>query len=108
MRAHVDVSLLETGLTGSFDAEITGDDVTHGKPAPDLFLGAAAKLGVDPVDCIVFEDAPAGVTAGKAAGMRVIAVPHEGTPKGSFEPAPDAFAVDLHAAIEILDRWIAD
>jgi HAD superfamily hydrolase (TIGR01509 family) len=107
MRVHVDLSLLEVGLNDGFDAEITGDDVTHGKPAPDLFLGAAAKLGVSPGDCIVFEDAPAGVTAGKAAGMRVIAVPHEGTPRENFDPAPDEFAPDLHAAIAILERWIA-
>jgi HAD superfamily hydrolase (TIGR01509 family) len=107
MRVHVDLSLREVGLTGRFDAEVTGDDVTHGKPAPDLFLGAAAKLGVQPNDCVVFEDAPAGVTAGKAAGMRVIAVPHEGTPQPSFDPAPDEFAPDLHHAIAILERWIA-
>jgi HAD superfamily hydrolase (TIGR01509 family) len=107
MRVHVDLSLLEVGLNDKFDAEITGDDVTHGKPEPDLFLGAAAKLGVAPNDCVVLEDAPAGVTAGKAAGMRVIAVPHEGTPQTNFEPAPDEFAPDLHGAIAILERWIA-
>jgi HAD superfamily hydrolase (TIGR01509 family) len=107
MRVHVDLSLLEVGLNGAFDAEITGDDVMHGKPAPDLFVGAAAKLGVAPADCVVFEDAPAGVTAGKAAGMRVIAVPHEGTPRANFEPAPDEFAPDLHGAIVILERWLA-
>ena len=107
MRAHVDLSLAETGLAGIFDAEITGDDVSRGKPAPDLFLGAAARLDVDPADCIVFEDAPAGVTAGKAAGMRVIAVPHRETPRANFDPAPDAFASDLHDAIAILESWSA-
>lgn len=107
MRQHVDLSLSETGLKSSFDAEITGDDVTHGKPAPDLFLGAAAKLGVAPVDCVVFEDAPAGVAAGKAAGMRVIAVPHVGTPRAQFVPAPDAFVGSLHDAIPMLEQWLA-
>jgi HAD superfamily hydrolase (TIGR01509 family) len=106
MRAHCDLSLSETGLAGSFDAEITGDDVTHGKPAPDLFLGAVAKLGVEPSDCVVLEDAPAGVAAGKAASMRVIAVPHAGTPRAHFEPAPDAFVASLHDAIPILAEWL--
>jgi sugar-phosphatase len=54
-------------------AFITAEMVSHGKPAPDCFLLAAKKLDVDPRDCIVCEDAPSGVAAGKAAGMRVIA-----------------------------------
>ena len=55
---------------------VTSDDVTIGKPEPEPYLRAAALLGVAPVDCVVIEDAPAGVTAGLAAGMRVIAVTH--------------------------------
>jgi beta-phosphoglucomutase-like phosphatase (HAD superfamily) len=107
MRQHVDLSLSETGLAGRFDAEITGDDVARGKPAPDLFLDAAARLGVEPADCVVFDDAPAGVAAGKAAGMRVIAVPHAGTPRAHFQPAPDVFVASLHDAIPVLDAWLA-
>jgi mannitol-1-/sugar-/sorbitol-6-phosphatase len=53
---------------------ITADDVQPGKPAPDGYLLAARRLDLDPVDCVVIEDAPAGIQAGKAAGMRVIAV----------------------------------
>jgi sugar-phosphatase len=53
---------------------ITADDVTRGKPAPDGYLLAARRLELDPADCVVIEDAPAGIQAGKAAGMRVIAV----------------------------------
>lgn len=53
---------------------ITADDVKRGKPAPEAYLLAAAGLDVDPADCIVFEDAPAGVEAAQAAGARVIAV----------------------------------
>ena len=49
--------------------------VTHGKPAPDAFLAAAEKLGAAPADCLVFEDAPSGVEAAVAAGMRVVVVP---------------------------------
>ena len=53
---------------------ITADDIRAGKPAPDAYLLAAKRLQVDPEDCVVVEDAPAGIQAGKAAGMRVIAV----------------------------------
>ncbi|MFT5041774.1 MAG: pseudouridine-5'-monophosphatase [Hyphomicrobiaceae bacterium] len=60
-----------------FDAIVVGDDprVMRGKPAPDILLVAAGDLGIPPVDCLVFEDAPAGLEAGLAAGMRVIALP---------------------------------
>jgi sugar-phosphatase len=54
--------------------------VTNGKPDPEAYLLGAERLGVDPADCIVLEDAPAGVTAGKAAGMTVIAVTTTHTP----------------------------
>ena len=56
------------------DVFITADDVTRGKPAPDGYLLAARRLDLDPAECVVIEDAPAGIQAGKAAGMRVIAV----------------------------------
>ena len=60
-----------------FEVVITGDhpEVQQGKPAPDIFLTAARTLGVPPENCLVFEDAPAGIQAARAAGMRVIAVP---------------------------------
>src|SRR5689334_7305466 len=53
---------------------VTADDVARGKPAPDPYLTPARKLGVAPGRCVVIEDAPAGVAAGRAAGARVIAV----------------------------------
>ncbi|WP_162864034.1 HAD-IA family hydrolase, partial [Pseudomonas viridiflava] len=56
------------------DVVITAEDVTQGKPAPDGFLLAAQRLGVEPAQCLVFEDAPAGIAAGKAAGARVVVV----------------------------------
>ncbi|WP_407312462.1 HAD-IA family hydrolase [Pseudomonas sp. nanlin1] len=60
-----------------FDTIVTADDpeVKAAKPAPDIFLTAARRLGVEPKDCLVFEDSPFGVTAAKAAGMVAIAVP---------------------------------
>jgi HAD superfamily hydrolase (TIGR01509 family) len=63
-----------TGLWEHFEGRIyAASEVEHGKPAPDLFLHAARSEGFAPADCAVVEDAPAGVAAGKAAGMRVLA-----------------------------------
>jgi sugar-phosphatase len=59
---------------------VTADQVSRGKPAPDPYLLAAERLGVDPADCVVLEDAPAGVAAGKAAGMAVWAVTNTHAP----------------------------
>ncbi|KAK1183368.1 HAD-IA family hydrolase [Streptomyces sp. NBS 14/10] len=53
---------------------ISADDITRGKPDPEPFLLAADKLGFDPARCVVFEDAPAGLAAGRAAGMRTVAL----------------------------------
>ena len=57
-----------------FTAIITSDEVRRGKPAPDVFLKAAEGLGVPPSECLVFEDVPNGIRAGKSAGMSVCAV----------------------------------
>jgi pseudouridine-5'-monophosphatase len=72
-----------------FAAKITGDDprVVRGKPAPDIFLIAAAELGTDPGDCVVFEDAPAGVAAARAAGAQVVAVPDPAMDRAKFDDA---------------------
>jgi len=62
-------------LTAFFDVIVTGDEVERGKPHPDIYLGAAEKLGVTPDACLVIEDALSGIAAAKAAGMRVAAMP---------------------------------
>lgn len=73
-RDNVTVCLQALGLTHAFQAAVSGEDVVRGKPAPDIFLAAAVAIGVRPTDCIVFEDAPAGIAAAQAAGMRVVAL----------------------------------
>lgn len=72
-----------------FQSIVTGDDprVLAGKPAPDIFLRAAADLGVAAHDCLVFEDAPAGVTAARAAGMQVIALPDPAMDRDRYRDA---------------------
>ncbi len=62
------------GFEGLFGGMVTSEDVTHGKPHPDVFLRAAAKTGIAPARCIVFEDALAGIEAGRAGGMKVVGV----------------------------------
>jgi beta-phosphoglucomutase len=66
------------GLAPYLEAIISGERVAHGKPAPDIFLAAAAALGVAPERCVVIEDAPAGVAAAHAGGMRCLAVRRAG------------------------------
>lgn len=73
-RANIDLALGELGIADLFDVLVSSEDVPIGKPDPGVFLAAAEKLGVSPADCLVIEDAPAGVQAGKAAGMAVVAL----------------------------------
>jgi HAD superfamily hydrolase (TIGR01509 family) len=68
-------NLTEIGLPlETFDAVVTGEDMVNKKPAPDIFLAAAKKLGLDPKNCLVVEDAVNGVQAAKAAGARCLAL----------------------------------
>jgi len=72
-----------------FQCVVLGDDpeIRHGKPAPDIFLVAARRLGADPARCLVFEDSPAGITAARAAGMFAIAVPDPHMDDGAYPGA---------------------
>jgi HAD superfamily hydrolase (TIGR01509 family) len=74
-RIKVVANLQKIGLPAeSWDAVVTGELVEHKKPAPDIFLIAALRLGVSPAECAIVEDAVNGIQAAKAAGMRCIAV----------------------------------
>ena len=73
-RERIELSLAATGLLDLFTPSIfSATMVENGKPAPDLFLHAAAEMGADPSACLVVEDSPAGIVAAQAAGMRVCA-----------------------------------
>src|SRR5262249_39173850 len=61
-------------LPAPFDAVVSAEEVAHGKPDPDVFLAAAERLAVAPARCVVVEDAPSGVEAGRRAGMRTLGV----------------------------------
>ncbi|NBR64083.1 MAG: HAD family phosphatase, partial [Verrucomicrobia bacterium] len=71
---NVRLGLRKLGLGKFFRVAVTAEHVERGKPAPDVFLQVARRLGVPAERCVVFEDAPAGVAAGRAAGMRVVGV----------------------------------
>lgn len=70
-------------ILATMSAVVTGDEVEHGKPAPDIFLEAARRLGCDPTRCVVFEDAPAGITAAHAAGCAAVALPDSRMPENA-------------------------
>jgi HAD superfamily hydrolase (TIGR01509 family) len=73
-RKKVELQLIKTGLMSYFEGRIfSGHEMPRSKPAPDVYLAAAAALGVDPKRCAVIEDTPAGTTAGVAAGATVFA-----------------------------------
>jgi len=74
-RLVAEKTLQAVGISDLFDEVVTANDVDCGKPAPDIFLEAANRLEVDPKNCLVLEDAPAGIMAAQNAGMEVVTVP---------------------------------
>lgn len=89
---RLDLSLAVTGLRPLFgDHVYSASQVQNGKPAPDLFLLAAGRLGADPARCIVIEDSPAGIRAAHAAGMRAVGF------LGGSHAAPAGLAMRLRA-----------
>jgi HAD superfamily hydrolase (TIGR01509 family) len=84
-RERLDRTLARAGLDTLFAVSVAGDEIVHGKPAPDMFLEVARRLGVAPQDCVVIEDSAPGVAAGVAAGMVTVGVLRDGVD-------PDALA----------------
>lgn len=97
--------LARHGIRALFDAVCTRDEVRQVKPAPDLFLLAAARLGASPAECLVFEDSPNGIRAARAAGMKCVAIPNPLTrhlPLGEADLVVGSLAD--HSLAEILGR----
>ncbi len=101
-REVIDLVLDRAGIAGLFSATVSSEEVARGKPSPDVYLEALARLGVAPAAATAIEDSSNGLRAAAAAGMRVVAVPHP-----AFPPAPDALAL-AHVVLRGLDELDAD
>ncbi len=91
------------GIRPLFGAVVTGDEVAHRKPSPDVYLEAARRLGVDPARSVAIEDSGPGITAARAAGMKAIAIPHWLTERHDLRAAHLTVA---HAGELTLDRLV--
>jgi HAD superfamily hydrolase (TIGR01509 family) len=101
-RILIDQVLATAGLTGAFRTTLSTEEVPRGKPAPDVYLEAASRLGVDPRLCAAVEDSSNGLRSAAAAGYAVIAVPH-----GVYPPAEDALAA-ASLVVDNLDELTAE
>jgi HAD superfamily hydrolase (TIGR01509 family) len=86
-RELIDAVLRALELTELFEVTVSSEEVARGKPAPDVYLEAARRLGVEPARCAAVEDSASGIRAARAAGMRVLAYPNR-----HFPPEPDVLA----------------
>lgn len=96
-RENVDFVVELIGAQGIFDSIISAEDVAHGKPDPEVFLKGAAALGVDPEDCVVFEDATYGIEAALAGGMKAVCLTTTHDREYFNSVMPDAFVPNLGA-----------
>ena len=101
--ADIKNNLEKTKLEKYIDEIASGAEVENGKPAPDVFLLAAERLGVDPKDCLILEDSKAGIKAGKASGAMVFMVPDMFTVDKECEDTADRILTNLGEVIEILE-----
>nr|WP_281383388.1 HAD family phosphatase [Pseudoxanthomonas broegbernensis] len=99
--------LEKAGLLGWFDAVCTSSDVAHPKPAPDVYLLAARRLGVDPAHCLVLEDSPTGVRAALAAGMTPVQVPDMLQPDAQVRALGHRIVASLDEARRLLEARLA-
>lgn len=97
------IILERTGLAKFFDAIVDGNDVSAAKPDPEVFLLGAKRLGLNPDECIVFEDAQAGIEAAQAGGMKVVAVGTEELLKGG-----DLYIQDMAKDFDRLNTFISE
>ncbi|HEX4084068.1 MAG TPA: HAD family phosphatase [Chthoniobacteraceae bacterium] len=103
-RENIEVSLDVLGLREYFRAIVSSEDVSHGKPDPEVFLKAGEKIGVPPERCVVFEDAHVGIEAAHRAGMRVIAVATT-NPLGDLGVADRAVERLDELTVEAVGAW---
>jgi len=103
---NVQLGLRKLGLEKYFQTAVTAENVSRGKPAPDVFLEVSRRLKVEPSRCVVFEDAPAGVEAGRAAGMKVVGVTTT-HPEGHLEGVGREVTRLDELTVEGIARWVS-
>lgn len=106
-RRWVEGWLQRLGIRHAFTTVVTADDVTATKPAPDLFLAAAARLGLPPAECLVLEDSPNGIRAARAAGCPVVAIPGAISGQVPLPPADLLLPSLAHTSLAALQDWFA-
>ena len=100
-RRHiVEHNLTAAGVRAYFDAITTGEEVVHSKPAPDIFLLAASKIGIPAQECVVFEDAFSGIRGAVAAGARAVLIPDQAEPTDEIRAISSVYP-NLAAAREV-------
>ncbi len=104
-RSLVERNLRTAGVEGFFRQVITGDQVEHGKPAPDIFLKAAGALGLEPQTCLVLEDSFNGVRAGAAAGCVTVMIPDLSRPTPEILALCSACLEDLGQVPAFIERY---
>ncbi|SCG80252.1 haloacid dehalogenase superfamily, subfamily IA, variant 3 with third motif having DD or ED [Micromonospora echinaurantiaca] len=97
-------ALAATGLTDQFRATLSTEETERGKPAPDVYLAVARRLGVDPARCVAVEDSSNGVRSAAAAGMAVVAIPHGAYPLD--DDAAELAAVVLGSVDELTTETV--
>jgi beta-phosphoglucomutase-like phosphatase (HAD superfamily) len=102
---EAEMSLRTAGLWGRFNALVTGDQVRQGKPAPDIYLEAASRLGVEPHRCVALEDSSPGVLAAHRSGMRVLMIPDRCAPSHEALAVARVFP-SLRDASAVLSGWL--
>lgn len=103
-RFSVEGHLRTAGILRAFNAVITGDQVEHSKPDPEIFEKAAAALGADPSRCLVLEDSPNGVRAGAAGGFVTVMVPDLDPPTPELAALYTACVKDLYQVLALLQE----
>jgi beta-phosphoglucomutase-like phosphatase (HAD superfamily) len=98
-RPLIDLVLELSGLDRFFRATVSSEEVARGKPAPDVYLEACRRLGVEPLRAAAIEDSHAGIGSAKAAGMRVIAIPNPSYPPGDAALAEADLVLDSLAEL---------
>lgn len=106
-RRWVEGWLQRLGVRHAFTTVVTADDVTATKPAPDLFLTAAVRLGLPPAECLVLEDSPNGIRAARAAGCPVVAIPGAISGQVPLPPADLTLPSLAHTSLAALQDWFA-